>query len=705
MPLQSALLILVASIVTTSASFAADNDRHPFRPADVLRVKDVGDITLSPDGDWLAYSVGADDLEKDKSNSNLYMVSWDGATTIQLTYGEDSGASHPRFSPDNKYLAFITARGTGDEDKADDPDEQSQVWLLNRAGGEASQLTRLPGGVSDFAWSPDSSRLVLVAKDPKHEVADADDADTGDAVIAVEPEETRSVEKTKSDDEKNKTKPPIVIDRYQFKKDIEGYLVNRYERIYLFDIASKRASLLTPGHFDSTEPAFSPDGKLIAFSSRRNGDPDRHGDSNIYVVEATEGATARQLTDWPGADSAPTFSPDGRQIAYLQGGDPKFAYYDASQIAVIATNGGEPVLPTENLDRVSSAPRWSVDGKSLYFAYDNDRVRNLSEVSAKGGKLKKIFPRDDTPGVVRSFESGANGVAVLASFATRPNEIYRAGDGKALSNHNAELVAEIEWATVEGFDAVSKDGTRVGAILLKPPGFQEGHAYPTIAYVHGGPYGQNGFTFDRISQALAAAGYLVVNPNYRGSSGRGAEFSRAIYADWGNLEIQDIHAVMDALVDKGLADPKRLGIGGWSYGGINTNYAIASDTRFAAAVSGASISNILAGYGTDQYIWQYDNELGPPWESLDTYLKISYPFLHADRIKTPTLFMCGESDFNVPLLNSEQMYQALRSLNVPTELVIYPGQFHGITVPSYVEDRIERMLAWYDLYLKPLDQT
>lgn len=658
---------------------AADGDRHPYRPADALRLKDVSDIALAPGGDWLAYSVSENDLEKDQGYSNLFMVSWDGDNTVQLTHGKEHSASHPRFSPDGRFLAFIAVRGTGDEDKADDPDEQAQVWLLNRAGGEASQLTRMPGGVTDFEWSPDSTHMVLVAKDP---------------------DPTRSDDKAGEGDD-DETPAPIVIDRYLFKQDIEGFLVNAYQRLYLFSIGDKEASLLTPGKFDSTEPVFSPDGKLIAFSSRRNDDPDRHVDSNIYVIEAAAGAIAKQLTDWPGADYEPTFSPDGRQVAYLQGGEPKYSFYDAAQIAVISTGGGKPVLPTENLDRDSTPPRWSTDGKSLYFAYDDDRVRHLNRVLVKGGTVRKVFPRDDTPAVVRAYEVGPKGVAVLAGFATQPDEIYRASDGRALSEQNAALVAEIDWASVERFDAVGKDGTRVGALLLKPPGFRENQAYPTIAYVHGGPYSQDGFEFDSTSQALAAAGYLVVNPNYRGSSGRGKAFSRAIYADWGNLEIQDIHAVMDALVDKGLADPKRLGIGGWSYGGINTNYAIATDTRFAAAVSGSSISNYLAGYGTDQYIWQYDNEVGPPWESLDTYLKLSYPFLHANRIKTPTLFICGASDFNVPLLNSEQMYQALRSLNVPTKLVIYPDQFHSLTVPSYIEDRLQRMLAWYGEYLHP----
>ena len=405
------------------------------------------------------------------------------------------------------------------------------------------------------------------------------------------------------------------------------------------------------------------------------------------------------MTTWEGADSNPVFSPDGRQIAYLQDGPPKYSGYDPSQLAVISVNGGEPFLPTSELDRNMSAPRWSPDGKTLHFLIADDRIQTLASVPSEGGDVERAYPADTLPGVVRSFAIGHNGAVAVTTFGQRPAEIYRANDGKALSDHNRELRESIDWATVESFDAVSKDGVMVGSMLLKPPGYRDSVRYPTIAYVHGGPVSQDGYEFDTTSQMLAAQGYLVVNPNYRGSSGRGREFSRAIYADWGGLEIQDIHAVMDKLVEEGLADPKRLGIGGWSYGGINTNFAIATDTRFAAAVSGASASNYIAGYGTDQYIRVYENELGLPWESPESYLKLSYPFLHADRIETPTLFMCGELDFNVPLINSEQMYQALRSLNVPTQLVIYPGENHGLSKPSYIQDRLERMIEWYGRYL------
>ena len=672
---------------------AQDVERRLFQSEDVHRINDVGDIAISPDGEWIAYRVGTTNVDKDESSSDLYMVNWEGSTRIQLTHTEDSGEGHPRFSPDGKYLAFVAARSDGISEDADDPRGKSQVWLLNRSGGEAERLTELPGGVSSFEWSPDSTRLALLSRDPEE--------NEGDDEGAAAESESANGDTAKNSARSHDTPKPIVIDRYQFKQDRLDYLGDRYQRLYVFDLESREASLLTPGPYDSTQPAWGPVGDIIAFTSKRQGDPDRHRNSDIYVIEASEGASARQVTTWDGPDSSPVFSPDGLKIAYLQGGPPKYSGYDPRQLAVIPVDGGEPFLPTSELDRNISSPRWSPDGKTLHFLVADDRIQTVESVPSTGGNVERIYPADILPGVVRSFEVGDNGVVAVTTFGQRPAEIYRADDGMALSNHNKELRESIDWATVEGFDAVSKDGVMVGSMLLKPPGFRHGVRYPTIAYVHGGPVGQDGYEFDSTSQALAAQGYLVVNPNYRGSSGRGREFSRAIYADWGNLEIQDIHAVMDKLVEDGLADPERLGIGGWSYGGINTNFAIATDTRFAAAVSGASASNFITGYGTDQYIWQYENELGLPWESIESYLRMSYPFLHADRIKTPTLFMCGEKDFNVPLVNSEQMYQALRSLNVPTQLVIYPGQNHGLTKPSYIQDRLERMIEWYIRYLGP----
>ena len=652
---------------------AAEPERRPFQPEDIHRIQDVGDLAISPDGEWVAYSVGTTNVDKDETSSDLFMVSWDGSSRIQLTHTEDSSEGSPRFSPDGKYLAFITSRSDGKSEESDDPKTKSQVWLINRSGGEAKRLTEFEGGVSSYEWSPDSRRLVIVSMDP--------------------------AEKADEDGASHDTPKPIVVDRYQFKQDWIGYLGNRYQRLYLFDIATLEVVSLTPGPFHSTQPSWGPDSDIIAFTSKRQGDPDRHDNSDIYVIDAVDGATPRQLTTWDGPDDSPAFSPDGRKIVYLQGGAPKWSSYDPSQVAVISVDGGPPELPTSDLDRYVSSPRWSQNGKKLHFVIEEDRVNSIVSMSSTGGKIKSLYPGKSTPGAVYSYAVGQKGIATVASFPQKPAEIYRASDGRALTDHNQTLRESIEWASVEGLDSVSEDGTTIGSMLLKPPGYNARVVYPMIAYIHGGPVGQDRYEFDVIGQTLAAQGYLVVNPNYRGSNGRGREFSRAIYADWGNLEIQDIHGAVDKLVADGLADPDRLGIGGWSYGGMSTNYAIATDTRFSAAASGAGIANALTGYGTDQYITQYEGEVGLPWESIDTYVKISYPFLHADRIETPTLFMCGEKDFNVPLINSEQMYQALRSLNVPTQLVIYPDQYHGLSKPSYQQDRLERLIGWYGQYL------
>ena len=242
----------------------------------------------------------------------------------------------------------------------------------------------------------------------------------------------------------------------------------------------------------------------------------------------------------------------------------------------------------------------------------------------------------------------------------------------------------------------------VSGLIYYPPNLPR-QKLPLLFYIHGGPTAQDELSFDLTRQMFAAHGYAVAGVNYRGSNGRGIEFSRTISGDWGNKEVLDILGAADFLIDKGIADADRMGISGWSYGGILTDYTIASTTRFKVASSGAGVAAPLSLYGVDQYINQYINEIGFPWKdnNIEKYLKLSYPFLHADRIKTPTQFMVGEKDFNVPAVGSEQMYQALRSLDVPTELLIYPNQFHGFTQPSFIKDRYERYFAWFDKYLKP----
>jgi dipeptidyl aminopeptidase/acylaminoacyl peptidase len=637
--------------------------KRPLLVDDFARIKSVGDPQLSPDGEWVAYTVSSIDLDKDTNDTDVWMVSWDGTTNLRLTSTPDA-ESAPRWSPDNRYLAFTSSRQEG---------RGSQVWLLDRRGGEAQRLTEVRGGVSSYSWSPDSKRLVFLVTD-----AEADTA-------------------------ANRKPKPIVIDRYRFKSDGSGYLERRRSHIYTFDIGSQKTDTLTTGDFDDSGPVWSPDGRYIAFISKREGeDPDRSNNSDIYVMEAAPGAAPRRLTTWPGADSGPIeWSPDGRSLLYLQGAQARLSAYSQPVLALVPVTGGSPRLLFTTLDRDVSGAQFSRDGAWLYFLITDDLKRYLARGHIADERIEKLAVANRVVGSLTMAQNGR--VAVTVSSPQAPAEVhaFENHDMRKLTAHNDDWLEEVQLVDAEGIAYKTKDGVEVHAMLHRPLGYQNGKQYPTLFRIHGGPNSQNGYEFDFERQLFAAHGYAVVSPNYRGSNGRGRAWKEAIYADWGNKEVVDVLAGADHVVKTGLADAQRLGIGGWSYGCITTDYAIATDTRFKAATCGAGSALQLSLYGSDQYIVQYEQEVGLPWKNPDAWLKLSWPFFKADRIKTPTLYLGGQNDFNVPIIGGEQMYQALKSLGVPTQLIIYPNERHGIRRPSFVKDRYQRYLDWYATYLKP----
>jgi dipeptidyl aminopeptidase/acylaminoacyl peptidase len=642
--------------------------QRTLKPEDFAELRDVDEPNISPDGNLVVYVVKKADMEKDKLPGNLWLAKWDGSENRALTHG-DKGASHPRWSPDGKWIAFLSGR--------EDENETDQLWILPSNGGEAQKFTDTKGGVEDFAWSPDSKRIVLVVHD-------------------LDPREPDKKEK-----EEKKTVPPLVINRFHFKQDIDGYLTDRWSHLQLLDVGSRKIDILTSGKHDEFLPAWSPDGNEIAYVTKRGDDPDRTENWDVWVIGAQPGGKERQLTTSPEADpdpdweSAPAWSPDGKTIAYIHGGDPKKIEYAVHTLAIVPAAGGEAKVLTQNLDRNVEQPHWSPDGKSVFVVLEDDGAQTLVRIPISGGTPELVVAGRRS---VTAYDVSKNGkVIVRASTPDRPYEIFAAEKNslRNLSKQNDAWLGPIKLAKVEETKFKSKDGTEVHGFVVHPVVPIADAKPPALLRPHGGPQSQYANEFDFEKQLFAANGYAVIMPNPRGSTGRGERFAMGIYAAWGTVDVEDDLAAVDDAVARGLADPDRLGVGGWSYGGISTNYLIASTTRFKAATSGASASNILAGYGTDQYIIDYEQELGAPWKNTDTWLKLSYPFLHADKIKTPTLFLCGENDFNVPLLNSEQMYQALRSLNIPTELVIYPGQHHGLKKPSYIIDRYKRYLDWY----------
>jgi dipeptidyl aminopeptidase/acylaminoacyl peptidase len=674
-------LALVAAVVTLAAAAA---EPEKFSVDDLVRVASLSDIDLSPDGAFVAYAVGEPDLEADEPRYDLFRARWDGSDRRRLTRTDDADEWAPAFSPDGKWIAFLSDRDGGDDD-----DAETQVWLMPADAGEAEALTSFAGGVSDFEWSPDGTRLAVIANDPE-----------------------------RAEGEEEPPQPePIVIERHYFKEDFVGLLTDKRQHLYVFDMASRKATQLTSGAHEEHLPAWSPDGKRIAYVTKRGPDPDRHLNWDLYVVEARAGAEEKQLTYFAGADndpsleSRPAWSADGKRIAYLQQGEDKWIYYKPWSLAVIDVESGTVSRPA-GVEQNHTQPVFTADGGAVLALAEGSRVTHLSRIDLATGAIAPLTtgPRFDV-----EFDVAADGrIAVLGGDDLHPYRLEAIGEGadtsapgsaevsvpsaRVIADHN-EWLKDRRLAPVEEITFRSADGTPIDGFLVKPVGYVAGKRYPTILRLHGGPVYQFSHEFMEDWQVFAANGFAVVAANPRGSSGRGFEFAKAIYADWGNKDGADVLAAVDYAVRQGVADPDRLGIGGHSYGGILTDQVIARDARFKAAVSSAGAANFYGVWGYDMYIREHEQELGFPWRDRAAYDRVSFPFFNADRITTPTLFLCEELDANVPCIGSMQMYQALRTLAVPTRLVIYPGEYHPVTVPSYLKDRMERMLDWYARYL------
>ena len=648
---------------------------------DLFDFREAHDPQISPDGQFVAYTLSANSLKDDKSETRIYMVPAAGGDAVALT-AEGNSSEHPRWSPDGKFLAFLSERNEG----------KTQVYLLNRLGGEAQKLTDTIQDVDDFVWAPDSKRLVLILRDPSPEELEAaankgkEDADDKPAAP-----------------KKPKAKSPWVIDRLQFKEDTVGYLDRRRTHLYVFDIAAKTMTQVTSGDYDDDDPAWSPDGKFLAFSSNRSKpDPDATYNWDIWVVaadNADKGANLTQVTTAPGEDRSPTWSPDGKWIAYSMQIDPKLFQYSTKHIAIAPSTGGEAKVLTKSLDRMATTPRFSPDGKGVYFIADDDGTLQLCLVNLADGKIT----RPVSGHVMLDGYSVAKDGMVAASLSTmdRPFEIFSASGGKLtqLSHANDAWLAKFKLSAGEYLSFKSKDGTVVHGYMYKPVDYVPGKKYPTLLRPHGGPVWAYYAEFQDLGQLLAANGYVVLLPNPRGSTGYGEGFSKAIFADWGNKDFQDDMAFVDYAIAEGIADPDKLGVGGWSYGGISTDFIITQTKRFKAAISGAGAADYSSMWGHDQYQRDYVTELGYPWEHRATWEHVAY-FSKIKDVTTPTMFVGGNIDWNVPILGGEQMYQSLKALGRETLLVVYPDEYHGFKTPSHIKDLHERYLAWYAHYVK-----
>jgi dipeptidyl aminopeptidase/acylaminoacyl peptidase len=682
---------LVCALIAASAAVSAPQSATAQRAItidDLFRIREVSDPQISLDGQVVAYAVKSSSLREDKTEERIWTVPTAGGEPTPMT-SENVSSSHPRWSPDGKYLAFLSERSEG----------KAQVWLLNRTGGEGQRLTDTPQDVESFVWSPDSRRLALVLRDPTPEELEAA-ADRKEE----RPDFSNQAGAAPAKAKKHKAQGPWVIDRLQTKADEIGYLDGRRTHVYVIDIASKRLTQLTSGDYDDSQPAWSPDSARLAFTSNRSANPDSNYNNDIWTVDASNtdrGAHLAQVTTNPGEDNSPAWSPDGQWIAYVTQTEPKLFEYATKHLGVSPSTGGAAKILTLKLDRVTSDPHFSPDSRNVYFIADDDGAQNLCRVPVRGGEVS-------CPSVARqmlyAYSVANNGaIAEQISLMERPDEVYfQATDTEKparLTHTNDELMSQLKLAQGEYVHFKSKDGISVAGYLYKPLDYVAGKKYPTLLRPHGGPVWSFYAEFQAQAQLMAANGYVSLLPNPRGSTGYGQKFSQAIFADWGDKDYQDDMAIVDYAVEKGIADPDKLGVGGHSYGAISTDFIIVQTTRFKAAISDAGEALNISNYGHDQYQKDYETELGRPWENEAVWKKLS-PFYRITNITTPTLFMGGDSDWNVPILGGEQMYQALKSLGRVTELVVYPGEYHEFRTPSHIKDRYQRQLGWYGHYVK-----
>ncbi|MEQ9561058.1 MAG: S9 family peptidase [Woeseiaceae bacterium] len=613
---------------------------------DFSRIIDVGAPVLSPDGNQIAYTAG----------EQVFVVPVSGGTSRSVS-SAISSAHHPAWSADGQWLYFLSDRSGS-----------SQLWKLPMdIAGEAVQVTALDFALDDINFSPDQSRL-LIERSLPHEGADEE-----------------GVSK------------PWVIDRLQFKEDADdGYITaDLPAHLYVYDIATKSLTQITTGAFEESEAAWSPDGKAVVFVSNRDENPDADYSSDIWWTpsDALSDSPTR-LTDNDDTKQVPAWSPDGETIAYITAVD---GVYGIQQIAVVPAEGGEPQVLTGTLDRWVSDFRFSSDGRWIWFLYDDAGAVHLARVNLASRKIEAVVSGDQA---ITAFDiDGKGNIAATIMSNDDAGDIYFIKGRKKtrLTSTNETFLASLDLVEKRKVTFESPDGTTIDAFITRPAGTTG--ALPAVLDIHGGPVSQFTYGFDFGAQFLAANGYVVIQPNPRGSTGSGQSFINAIHGAWGVVDYDDVIAAVDHAVTIVYADPERLAFTVYSYGGYMTYVVNTNTDRFKGAASGAGHSHIVANYGHDIYQKWYHWELGEPWENPQGYERMS-PLLRADKVTTPTIFLGGREDWNVPVLSAELFYQMLRRRGIPSRLVVYPDSHHGGWREEFSKDYLQRMVEWFDEYVK-----